>query len=385
MQIMNRVRRVSLEVSAPFCALPAPHPRLVASVIVPARDEAAHIVCALDALKAQRDLNDDPLDAQTFEIIVLANNCRDSTARVARNWAARNKNIALHVVEMRWSSKRACVGLARRALMNAACERLQTLVPLDAPRAICSTDADTRVSPYWIAHTLEEMRLGAEAVGGRILLSREGNDRSTRRVYLLDTAYRLLAARLESALDPRSTDPWPRHFQFFGASLAIRPDVYAQIGGLPAVRCLEDMALEAELARRDCLVRHSPNVVALTSARRQGRVETGLSTQLQEWADVGEAWLVPSGAEIAARARLKRRLRSQFLALDALDALDDLDFLADTLGVAASQLRQQLEVATTFGELWQSIEKNLEARWKPVAVEVALSQLRAMLQSRVEK
>lgn len=381
MQIMNRVRR-PLEVFPQFCPLPAPTRQLTASVIVPARDEAANIAAALDALVAQRDLNDEPLDASTFEIILLANNCRDATAQIARSWAARHSRVALHVVEMRFDTARACVGLARRALMNAACTRLQILAPSDSPRAICSTDADTRVSPYWIAHTLEEMRLGAEAVGGRILLARDGSDVSTRRAYLLDTAYRLLRARLESALDPRSGDPWPRHFQFFGASMAIRPELYAAVGGLPDVRCLEDMALEAELVRRDCFVRRSPNVVAMTSARRDGRVETGLSTQLQEWAEADGAWLVPSVEEIAARARIKRRLRSQFL---ALEAPTDLESLADTLGVAASRLQQQLEAATHFGELWQNIERDLEGRWKPVAVEVALAELRAMLASRIEK
>ena len=382
MQIMNRVRRFPLEVFPQFCALSAPHPQLVASVVMPARDEAHNIASALDALAAQLDLNDDPLAPETFEIVLLANNCRDKTAAIARDWAARNRSIVLHVVEIEWSGECACVGLARRALMNAACERLQNLAPINAPRAICSTDADTRVSPYWIAHTLEEMRLGAEAVGGRILLAHDGDDASTRRAYLLDTAYRLLRARLESALDPRSTDPWPRHFQFFGASLAIRPEIYALVGGLPDVRCLEDMALETELVRRDCFVRRSPSVVALTSARRNGRVETGLSTQLQEWADADQIWLVPGGAEIATRARLKRRLRSQFL---ALNAPDDLESIADALGVAACGLRRQLERAATFGELWQNVESAWESRWEPVAVEVALAQLRAMLRSRMEK
>ncbi len=381
---MNRVRRFPLEVFPQFCVLPAPAPQLVASVIIPARDEAANITAALDALAAQRDLNDNALDPETFEILLLANNCRDDTSTRAREWAARHRHVRLHVVEMRFDRARACVGLARRALMNAACHRLQTLPPNTAPRAICSTDADTRVSPYWIAHTLEEMRLGAEAVGGRILLARDGSDAPTRRAYLLDTAYRLLRARLESALDPRSTDPWPRHFQFFGASLAIRPETYALIGGLPDVRCLEDMALEAELVRRDCFVRRSPNVVALTSARRNGRVETGLSTQLQEWAEADEAWLVASGAEIAARARLKRRLRSQFL---ALDTPDDPAPIAAELGMTARELKQRLATTTHFGELWQPVERALEANtlWAPVAVGVALQQLRAMLKSRVEK
>ena len=204
----------------------------------------------------------------------------------------------------------------------------------------------------------------------------------TRKTYLLDTAYRLLRARLESAIDPQIGDGWPRHFQFFGASLAIRPEIYAHIGGLPDVRCLEDMALETALIKRDCIVRHSPNVVALTSARRSGRVETGLSTQLQEWEEFNGFWLVPSGGEIAARARLKRALRLQFAA-----QCDVSISLANNLKMTIAELNQRLASAPTFGALWLAVEEHLNqsAPQPPVEVEIALAQLRAMLGGRAEK
>lgn len=376
---MNRERRIPLVNSPLFCSTPAP--ALRASVIIPARDEGAGIESTLDALAAQRDLNDEPLAPDSFEILMLANNCRDNTADLARAWAARHPAIRLQTAEIAWNDARACVGYARRILMNAASARLQSLPAIAAPRAICSTDADTRVSPFWIAHTLEELRLGADAVGGRILLFREPRD-ETRRIYLFDTAYRLLRARLESAIDPQIGDPWPRHFQFFGASLAIRPEIYTQIGGLPDVRCLEDMALETALTKGDFVVRHSPNVVALTSARRSGRVETGLSTQLQEWERSAGFWLVPSGGEIAARARLKRVLRAAFAA-----RRNDSAQLAAELNLTRAELNRQLEAAPTFGALWLAIQAHLNqnAPCPPVEVAVALAQLRAMLGGYSEK
>ena len=350
-------------------------------MVIPARDEAFGIASTLDALAAQRDLNGDPLAPDSFEILLLANNCRDNTAGLARQWAARHPQIRLEIAEVEWDKSRACVGYARRALMNAAGARLLALPATAAPRAICSTDADTRVSPFWIAHTLEELRLGADAVGGRILLSREPGDQ-TRLTYLLDTAYRLLRARLESALDPQIGDLWPRHFQFFGASLAIRPEIYARVGGLPDVRCLEDVALETALIGGDFVVRHSPNVVALTSARRSGRVETGLSTQLQEWAQSAGVWLVPSGAEIAARARIKRALRLQFAAKSGASVQ-----LARDLKMTVAELNDRIEAAPTFGALWLFIEEHLNgnAPHPPVEVALALAQLRAMLGGRAKK
>lgn len=384
---MNAARVLSEEIPLELRQLPAPSAQLRASVIIPARDESASIVAALDALAAQRDLGGEPLDPARFEILLLANNCRDDTASLARAWGAAHQSIALHVVESHFETERACVGYARRVAMNAACFRLH---PRDAatsgPRAICSTDADTRVSPFWIAHILEELRLGADAVGGRILLARETGDQTTRKTYLLDTAYRLLAARLEAKIDPQPGDPWPRHFQFFGASMAIAPEVYARIGGLPRARCLEDMALEAELLRRDLTVRHSPHVVALTSARRAGRVETGLSTQLSEWATRAH-WLVPSSEEIAWRARLKRQLRAQFFARE----LDNCGEIAAALEICPLALREKMTGARFFGALWSEVWESawsnsaLRAQWSPIGVEAALAQLRAMLRGAVPK
>ena len=378
---MKRAPFLPLEFAPEFCELPPPATRLRASVIIPARDEAAHILGALDALKAQRDLNGEPLDAELFEVLLLANNCRDQTAHLARNWKRAHPDFALRVVEATYTGERACVGYARRMAMNASCHRLMQS-EADEPRAICSTDADTRVSMFWIAHILEEMRLGADAVGGRILLAHEAGERATRRTYLRDTAYRLLAARMEAKLDPQAGDPWPRHFQFFGASLAVAPDVYARIGGLPRVQCLEDVALEAELVRRDLSVRHSPNALALTSARRQGRVETGLSTQLEEWARGGARWLVPSGAEIAWRARLKRQLRALFYGdTCAPDATE----IARALMLRPGVLWKLLARALSFGELWASAwelawsNPDLRCQWAPIPIEIALQQLRVML------
>lgn len=385
---MNRVPSSALEFFPEFCELPPPAPALRASVVIPARDEAAHVVCALDALRDQRDLNGIRFDPALYEVLLLANNCRDATAQVARKWGAAHPEFALHIIEARFAGPNACVGYARRMAMNAACYRLSRSRS-DEPRAICSTDADTRVSAFWLAHLLEEFRLGADAVGGRILLNRHAGDAATRATYLLDTAYRLFAARLEAKIDPQSGDPWPRHFQFFGASLAVAPDVYARIGGLPRARCLEDVALENELLRRDLTVRHSPNALALTSARRDGRVETGLSTQLDEWARRENVWLVPSGEEIAWRARLKRRLRTQFFARSRTPL--ETDELARALLLPPKVLALLLHRSEFFGELWAQTwelawsNPALRARWPAIPVARALQQLRAMLRGVVPK
>lgn len=369
--------------------MPAPAPDLAACVIIPARDEAANIAATLDALAAQRDLNGDILNPARFEIVLLANNCRDQTVQIARDWRHFHSQIALHIIETHFSGSRACIGLARRVLMDAACARLGFWPLEGAPRAICSTDADTRVMPFWIARTLEEMRNGAEAVGGRVWLEKSADDDETRKIHLLDTAYRLARSHLEARLDPDSDDPWPRHFQFFGASLAIRPDVYARIGGVPRARNLEDVALERELLRRDCAVRHSPDVAVWTCARRGGRVEVGLSSQLREWSELGaQNWLVPSGAQIKFQTALKRRLRRVFCGLDSLAHADE---IARELRICALDLKMRLRCASFFGALWEEVwtlanqNADFRALWAPVEVERALNQLRLLLERAGEK
>lgn len=370
-----------------FRCLPAPSPDLRACVIIPARDEARHISAALDALAEQCQSNGQSVSPRQFEILLLCNNCCDQTAPIARNWARAHPEIALHVVETTLEKAAACVGTARRILMDAAYLRLAR-----ADAAICSTDADTRVDPFWLAATWAELENGASAVGGRIFLENAlGDCAQLRRVYLQDTVYRLLAARLEARLAPDDFDAWPRHFQFFGASIAIRPDVYAQIGGLPRVPCLEDMELERVLRRADVPIRRSPWVRARTSARRAGRVECGLSTQLAHWhALEPNEWLVPSGRELALHARLKHRARGLFCA-PATATLADYARLADELFLPIAPLCAAFENAQTFGALWDDLWRaacetaRFRAFWPPVEVALAMQQLRALLEYGREK
>lgn len=360
--------------AAPFSSLPRPDPSLRACVVIPARDEARNIETALSALACSRD-GAGPLDPARFEILLLCNNCRDQTAQVARDFAARHPLLALHVAEVRLDEARANIGTARRLLMDAACARLESLPTADFPRFIASTDADTRVEPAWLRANECELRAGADAVGGRVLVENDGSP--ARRAYLFDTAYRLLAARLESALDPQPFDLWPRHFQFFGASLALTPRAYRAVGGLPHTPHLEDVALERALMRADIPLRHSPLVRVHTQARQRGRVALGLSTQLRQWKSPRAAnlWLVPSGEEIASQARFKARLRAAFGAPAVAWSA-----VANEANCSSAQLKHLLDCAPTFGALWDEVRSLPERpHWSPVPVECAIARLRAML------
>ncbi len=338
--------------------LPPPRSALRACVIIPARDEADALPATLAALAAQTDLADRPLPPDSFEIIVLANNCTDGTAAVVRRFAARHPAWAIHVASLYLAVPDAHVGRARRLLMDEACQRLLGLGRFNG--LIVSTDADTRVAPDWLAATQAEIAAGADAVGGRILLdpkalaTEPAAAGSVRHTQLRDAAYHLLCARLEARLDPQAADPWPRHHQHFGASLALTARAYRRVGGLPVLRYLEDEALCQQLRRHDLRLRHSPRVVVYTSPRQWGRVEVGLSWQLREWAAHRLAHrepLVACPQQLAALWHARRQLRAWWGRTRPFGAPGQ--GVAAALGLPARLLARQVLASCTFGRLWE--------------------------------
>lgn len=333
--------------------LPPPHRALRACVIIPAKDEAATLPATLAALAAQVDLHGQALPTSSFEVIVLANNCHDATAAVVRAQARQWPSLQLHVAELCLPPAQAHVGRARQLLMDEACTRLEAV---GRPTGlILSTDADTQVAPSWLAANAAAIAAGAEAVGGRIL-TQAGELHvcpTVRRTQLRDAAYHLLRARLESQLDPDPADPWPRHHQHFGASLALTARAYRRVGGLPDVRYLEDEALWQALRRHDVPVRHCPAVRVITSSRHEGRVEVGLSWQLRQWAALHQQQaepLVECPRQLAALWRARRQLRAAWAGLETL-ALST----AQALQIDFHALTGLLSRTPTFGQVWEEV------------------------------
>lgn len=389
-RVTNRaIDRPPPSVARPF-PFPPPSSALRACVVVPARDEEADLPDALTALAGQVDRHGRPLDREQFEVIVLANNCRDRTAERVRAFGRAAPGLALHVVERTFPAGEAHIGRARRWLMDVACERL--LAVGAARGVIASTDADTRVDPAWLAATLREVEIGADAVCGRILSPpTDGNrlDSAARRYQLRDAAYRLLVAELEAILDPDPADPWPRHHQHFGASLAVTAGTYRAVGGLPPMPALEDMAFHDALRRIDARVRHSPAVRVVTSPRRSGRVAIGLSTQLGEWAAMaraGEPLLVEAPSAVEERLRRERLLRGLWRrtrTVPAVAAANEAPTVAGVLGVEAGWLVEELAGGTSFGHLSEQVAERRRARLEivPSLVEVqsAITALRRLV------
>ncbi|GAC1426406.1 MAG: hypothetical protein NVSMB62_23940 [Acidobacteriaceae bacterium] len=308
-----------------FCPLAslvdgAAHSDCDAIVIVPARNEERGLWATLDGLAAQVDITGCPLPKVSFEVLLLLNNCTDTSMEVAKAWKAAHPHVPLHIIERTLSSEDAHVGMARRLLMDTAWRRLTQTGSSDGhartTRAILSTDADSVVAPDWIARNLRALEEGADAVGGEIRLTYSDLQRlplGARRAYLRDRQYQRLVAELEDLLDPQAGDPWPRHLEHFGASLACRAETYARVGGMPPVAQLEDVAFVDLLRRMDARLRHDTQVVVHTSSRLDGRVGAGLSKQLclwQQMSEHGRQHKVLSADWLTHRFRMLRRLRN---------------------------------------------------------------------------
>ncbi len=372
----------------------SPHPALHVCVIVPVRNEAHGLTRTLAALAAQIDDAGLPLNPVCYEVLLLANNCTDSTAEVARAFAKQHPALALHILEAALPPGEANVGTARRRLMDLAFARFEQL---DRPHGmIASTDGDTRVAPDWVWQMMAARKQGAQAVGGRVLTERDidaktAMGRGVRLFYLRDTAYLHGLARLETLLDPAVHDPWPRHHQFFGANMAVTAEAYCRVGGLPAVPFLEDEALARTLRRADVRVRYSPDVRVWTSARQNGRVACGLSTTLSTWEEMSRAGLpqiVESVEAVETRLRARAALRRQWQDAQAGRTVEA-EALAETLGVPAAWFGDMTD--GPFGEVWDRVTRAhliddgpWALRWPRVEITEALPALRARL-AEVEK
>ncbi|MGB3769365.1 MAG: glycosyltransferase [Phormidesmis sp.] len=350
------------------------------SVIIPVRNEADSLPAVIEALAYQVDSQGRAIDLELYEVLVLANNCTDSTVETVKRLCDRYSQLRLQVIEVSIAKEMAHVGKARQMVMDEAYRRF-CLIGLEG-RIIASTDGDTEVAPNWISALIEEFDKGIDALGGRIITRRADTPGICANIslyYLRRLAHAYFAAQIECCLDPQPHDCWPRHFQYCGANMAVSAEMYGQVGGMPLVRHEEDVALYRRLQGADAKIRHSPAVRVLTSARQVGRATGGLSELLEtlshaslerqqvfvELPEVTEARIVVRRYLRQMRAVIKEE---QFFNVKQYARTADL--LAAGLGLSAAKLRQAVESAPTFGALVSTLSS-----YQMVPVQLATTEI----------
>jgi hypothetical protein len=192
---------------------------------------------------------------------------------------------------------------------------------------------------------------------------------------------------MEFYLDPDPYDPLPRHFQHYGASLAVTTEMYAQAGGMPPVRTPEDEAFYQSLLRVNARFRHSPLVQVTTSARELGRSPVGLAHQLRKWTEmsIDLPLQVESADAVISRFQSRRKLRFilQKLSHGCNLSVKDIQPLASKLGVSAWWLLEELVQPQTFGGLFEKVtqyqQKNYLMHWPLIDIRTAIADLRQYL------
>ena len=247
--------------------IPQPKPELLASVVVPARDEEELIGACIRALGAQRGIA-----PSAWEILLVLDGCSDATCDRALAAATETPGLLLHTLQTDGLG----AGGARAKGMDSACQRLDQVGRHGG--LIATTDADSVVEPDWLFRQLEATAAGAEAVGGLITL--EGNGAA-----LEPGTLKRRRRDHEFRLDRLSADAPTEHPFFGGASIGITARAYREVGGMEALESLEDEALARRLRSFGVEIHRLDSVQVITSARTQGRASRGLALDLMvsEW------------------------------------------------------------------------------------------------------
>lgn len=316
-----------------------------ALVAVPVKDEAERIADCLRALALQHDVRADG-------IVLVVNNTSDGTAEIIRRLLPLLP-VPVHVLERDFPPGQASAGHARRLAMEHAAALLGDR------GVLLSTDADGRVPQDWVAANLWHLRRGLDAVAGRADLDPHEAALIPARLHEDDAeecAYAALLDETAALLDPDPWDPWPRHVQHSGASMAVSLTAYRRAGGMPAVPLAEDRRFFAALRRTDARIRHAPEITVTVSGRTAGRAEGGMADTIHRRLSAPDPYLdsaLEPAAGNARRAQLRRRFRHLFQSPHDPAVMHA---LSQDIGLPVAMV-EQARYGRYFGEAWAYLEE----------------------------
>jgi hypothetical protein len=311
------------------------------AIAIPIRDEARRIGSCLAALSRQSVTAD--------HVVLLLNNCTDGSAEVVR--AIHPAPYRLHIIECNLEGPSASAGVARGMAMKYAA----SLIP---EGVILTTDADGEVPENWIEENLRAIEEGADAVCGMAVIdpfealfipSHLHEDDAG------EVAYGRLLDEIASVVLPDPGDPWPRHTEDSGASIAIKASMLLRIGGVPFLSSEEDRALIRMLRLVDARVRHDPQISVTVSGRIEGRAQGGMADTIRRRM-VRQDEFVDERIEPAWAAFRRIKSKRRFADLWRTPSESRLHQLARLLAVAP-KIVSDAASAPYFGLAWSRIEQ----------------------------
>ncbi len=237
------------------------------AIIIPARNEAERIEDCLMALAPQCN--------ERVRVTLVVNNTDDDTAALAQA-AAAQQGFDLTLLNLTFPPG-VGVGAARQHGCALALEQMPHL------RHILTTDADCRVSPDWVARSIQHLQ-GFDAVCGRVTLNPveavclAGLDPS---FHDLEMAYRDLVLEFYARHAPNCAELSGSHGAAPGASLGFTRDAYEAVGGFAPIPCGEDRQIIRALRELGKRVLHSDDIWVEASCRLVGQAEGGMADTLR--------------------------------------------------------------------------------------------------------
>jgi hypothetical protein len=235
-------------------------------------------------------------------------------------------------------------------------EKATALAREDA--VLLTTDADGRVPADWIKANLAIIESGAQVVAGRAEID-PFEAKNIPNILHEDDArechYGRLAGEIDALLDPDPSDPWPRHSEHSGASLAVTLPAYRIAGGIPLVSPGEDRAFVEALKRTDARIRHASEIAVVVSGRIVGRAIGGMADTIRRRLVEPDRFLdeqLESARDTVKRAGLRRLFRLIWYRPDA----DAIHALAERVSLNEITLRRAMS-RKYFGMAWAEIER----------------------------
>jgi hypothetical protein len=277
---------------------------------------------------------------------LLLNNCTDASFDICNGFAAHRAGVEIHEVTLHGAL--ATAGEARRLALHFAA------LPQD-DSVILTTDADSVPERSWIEKNLREMEAGADVVCGMADIDpadaasipgalHEDDARETFLLSLLD--------EITSLLNPIDFDPWPRHQQQSGASIAMRREALQRAGGPPHVKCCEDRVLIEKLRLVDARIRHAPGIRVKVSGRLEGRAAGGMAETLRRRMrsqDILTDEKLEPAVDAFRRAVAQSRLRQ------LRQGNEDLAALARDLLICPTDMQRFLQLEF-YGQAWAAVQ-----------------------------
>lgn len=248
-------------------------------VVVPVRDEEAHVATAIAAVAACASTVPIPV-----ALAVVLDGCSDASGQVVERCVssqlAAGRLAAGKVVELGGDGN---VGVARRTGMAAVLDELAS-VPLQRVW-LATTDADSRVPCCWLHHQLERRQAGHDAWAGTVTV-RDWSERPSGIVGRFADRYRRTAGLTGHV---------------HGTSLGFAAVAYLAAGGFATVPTGEDRRLWRALGENGARRVHDARCPVVTSARRAGRAPHGFAAYLDRLEDVMAAPIEVGSARAVAQ------------------------------------------------------------------------------------